>query len=306
MLNRSAILVTGAINTDLVATMNSAPGPGETITGTSFAIHGGGKGANQAVSAARSGGAVAMLGAVGADDFGKARISDLQGEGINISWIQHIATYPTGVALIFVEEKGENRIVFVPGATSRIEANFCLNALTDVHPSFLLATNELPFQSLRELFEHARRQGVQIVLNATPDPEVARDLLHLIDIVILNSGEALRINGRSGDLDPVQAIADLRCLGPTTVILTLGAAGAVGNDGDQIFAHRPAEVEVIDTTGAGDTFCGAFIAALANGDSITGASRYGVRASSLSVTRAGAQSSIPTQKQVENFFGTDR
>ncbi len=301
MSRRATILVAGAINTDLVATMVSAPAPGETVTGTSFAIHGGGKGANQAVSAARSGARVAMLGAVGADAFGSARLADLEREGIDISWIRERSNEPSGVALIFVEEHGENRIAYVPGATTSISVDDSAGAIAAVRPSFLLATNESPHESLRALVAKARQAGSTVVLNAAPDPERAADLLPDVDIAILNAGEAARILARSDELDPYEAIASLRALGPATVILTLGAAGVVGNERDRIFVQRPPLVEAVDTTGAGDTFCGAFTAELWRGSSITDAARHGVLASALSVTIRGAQAGIPTRQQVKSF-----
>jgi ribokinase len=300
---RPRILVAGSINTDLVATMAAAPGPGETVTGTSFAIHGGGKGANQAVSGARCGASGAMLGAIGTDDFGDARLADLRREGIDTRWIQRSTTDPSGVALIFVEERGENRIAYVPGATATVDTDHCLDALTDVRPSILLATNELPLQALGLLFGRARQQKIRTVLNATPDPETVQELLPLIDILIVNAGEASRVLAKGDSLDPVQVMADLGSLGPATVIITLGADGVIGNDGDRPFAHRPPVVTVVDTTGAGDTFCGSFVAALADGDSITEAALFGMRASALAVTKSGAQSSIPTRDEVVSFFG---
>lgn len=305
MSERSMILVAGAINTDLVATMTVAPQAGETITGTSFSVHAGGKGANQAVAATRAGASVAMLGAVGEDDFGAARLADLERDGIVTRWVQHSETDSSGVALIFVEQCGENRIAYVPGATAAIGAAHCLDALSDIRPAFLLATNELPVESLRALFGDAQRRGVRIILNATPDPLVAKDLLGLVDILILNAGETAQLLQRSGELDSMAAIADLHSRGPAAIILTLGAHGVIGHDGRQAFAHRPPSVEVVDTTGAGDTFCGAFAAELAAGASIVDAALYGVRASALSVTRPGAQASIPTREAVELFLGAD-
>lgn len=298
MSTRATILIAGAINTDLVATIASAPAPGETITGSSFAIYAGGKGANQAVAAARSGARVAMLGGVGEDDFGSARTLDLERERVITTWIGKSPTEASGVALIFVEDHGENRIAYVPGATTTIGPAHCLQALAAVRPSLLLATNELAHESLRPLLMAARQRGITVVLNAAPDPERAADLLPLVDIVILNAGETQRILAGREVFEPHVAIASLRSRGPGTVILTLGSAGVIGNDREVIFAHRPPSVPVVDTTGAGDTFCGAFAAELASGASITEAARYGVLASALSVTKAGAQAGIPTRDQV--------
>ncbi|CAA9548487.1 MAG: Ribokinase [uncultured Thermomicrobiales bacterium] len=299
------VLVAGAINTDLVATMSSAPGPGETITATTFAIHAGGKGANQAVAAARSGTKVTMVGAIGEDDFGTARLRDLEREGIETTWVRRSSTAASGVALILVEDHGENRIAYVPGATTTIGSDHCVRALQAVRPGIVLATNELPQKSLGALFAEARRLGATVILNATPDPERAVELLGLVDIVIVNAGEAARIlaagDDAGDDLEPHGAIEAVRAFGPGTVIITLGADGVVGNERDTAFAHPAPAVPVVDTTGAGDTFCGAFAASLGSESSISEAARYGVLASALSVTRAGAQAGIPTRQQVTMF-----
>lgn len=303
MERRLPILVAGAINTDLVATMSAAPAPGETITGTSFEIHGGGKAANQAVAAARYGASVAMIGSIGSDHFGKERLVDLRSEGIDIAWVRQRSDLRSGVALIFVDDLGENRIVYVPGATTTVDVTTCLEAIEAVGPSILLATNELPLVCLKALFSSARARGVHSILNAAPNPIDTRDLMPSVDVLVLNAGEAKQLLVTREDLDPPEAIERLRSLGPETVLLTLGARGVIGNDGDRLIAHRPPEVKARDTTGAGDTFCGVFAAVFAEGAGIAEAAFEAVRASALSVTKSGAQSSIPTRDEVDRAFG---
>ncbi len=293
-----AILVAGAINTDLVATMNRAPNAGETITGTSFATHGGGKGANQAVAAARSGALVYLLGAVGDDDFGRGRLSDLGGDGLHLEWVQTNPEVSSGVALIFVEDGGENRIAYVPGATSTVPTSQCIAAINAIQPAFLLATNELPHESLLALFETAKVQGAQVILNAAPDPELAHGLIEFVSVLIVNESEAAIFLGVERLGDPADSVAQLRDFGIGTVVLTVGKDGAFVGDHLGIGHHRPHAVDVVDTTGAGDTFCGAFVSELARGAAVDQATRYGVAASALSVTREGAQSSIPTRDEV--------
>jgi ribokinase len=294
----AVILVAGAINTDLVATMKQAPNAGETITGTGFAVHGGGKGANQAVAAARSQAKVHLLGAVGDDDFGRARLSDLGRDGLHLEWVQTNPEVASGVALIFVEDGGENRIAYVPGATLTVSVSQSVAAIKAIQPEFLLATNELPHESLLALFEIAKTQGARVVLNATPDPGTVRELIEFVSVLVVNEGEAAILLDVEDHGDPVGSVAKLRELGIDTVVLTVGKDGVFIGDDRGVGHHRPPAVEVVDTTGAGDTFCGAFVAELARGTTVDEAARFAVAASSLSVTREGAQSSIPTRDEV--------
>lgn len=293
-----SILVAGAINTDLVATVARAPLAGETVTGTSFAIYAGGKGANQAVAIARSGGDAYLVGAIGEDEFGRARLTGLIEDGVHTQSVMERTGQTSGVALILVEDGGENRIAYVPGATRTVSPSHLEAAFAGIQPSFVLATNELPHEALGTLFTLARSAGVTVVFNATPEPETAHDLIHNVSILIVNEGEAAVLLDDEAVAEAEAAAASLLELGPDTVILTVGANGACVGTSDGIAWHRPPSVEVVDTTGAGDTFCGAFASELARGASIDDAVRYGVLASALSVTRPGAQSSIPTREEI--------
>lgn len=294
-----SILVVGAVNTDLVATVNRAPGPGETVTGHAFAIHGGGKGANQAIAVARSGGTAFMAGAIGDDAFGEDRLSDLHSNGIDASWVLQRNGIASGVALIVVDDDGENRIAYVPGATLTIPPEHLDAAFAHIAPSFVLATNEAPHDSLRALFTAARQAGATVAFNATPDPESALDLIPLVSILIVNGGEAAALLNAERTIDPRAAVDALLQLGPWAVALTLGVQGVIIGTAEEVAAHRAPAVEVVDTTGAGDTFCGTFVAELVRGATLDDAARYAVLASALSVTKSGAQSSIPTREQVD-------
>jgi len=293
-----SILVAGAINTDLVATMKRAPQAGETVTGTSFATHGGGKAANQAVAVARSGERASLVGAVGNDDFGRDRLSDLTRDGIETEWVMVNGRDPSGVALILVEDGGENRIACVPGATLAVPPDHVEAAVAALRPTFVLATNELPHDTLIALFSAARRARIHVVFNATPDPEIARDLIENVSTLIVNEGEAAVLLGREATGNPRDAVTSLCKLGPETVVLTLGSQGVIVGSADGVAGYQPPKLTVVDTTGAGDTFCGAFTAELARGTRMNDAVRYAVRASALSVTRPGAQSSIPMRDEV--------
>jgi ribokinase len=254
----SSILVAGAINTDLVATMERAPEAGETITGHGFAIHGGGKGANQAVAAARSGASVTLVGAVGNDDFGRARLADLTRHNVVTRWVKTQDMAPSGVALILVEEGGENRIAYVPGATQTVPADHGRAAMLATRPAILLATNELPLSVLEAMFAEARRDGCQVILNATPEPATAESLLGDLSVLIVNAVEAGVLLGTNRRLEPEDAAPEVRAQHSIdVVIVTAGKQGAFVAGADGAVHHVAApRVDVVDTTGAGDTFCG--------------------------------------------------
>lgn len=295
------ILVAGTINTDLVARTRRAPEAGETITGLSFDIFGGGKGANQAVAAARAGGDVFMLSGVGDDDFGRQRRIDLEAESVSTMSVLTTDRAASGVALITVEESGQNRIAYVPGAGWEVRPEDAIAALDDVRPDLVLSTLELKLDTLTALFQTADQRGITLICNGTPEPSEGRDLIPLADVLIVNEQEAIELAGRrEGDWGSVASA--LAAIGPPIVILTLGAEGALvwANGSGQTFPTIP--VEVVDTTGAGDAFCGAFAAFFSEtGDPFSAASKA-VVAGSLAVTRAGAQPSIATLDEIEEAF----
>ncbi|MCC6792324.1 MAG: ribokinase [Thermomicrobiales bacterium] len=292
------MLVAGAINTDLVARVRRAPEAGETVTGSSFDIFGGGKGANQALAAARSGATTAMLGALGVDDFGRQRLTDLQADGIDVESVRMSGEAASGVALIVVDELGENRISYVPGATLTVSERDAVAAFERVRPGVILATIELPNVALAALFRAARSAGSRVIVNATPEPASGAALLPHADVLIVNETETRELLGQPTGSDWVGASSRLRELGPSWVIITLGADGAVANFDGRIVRATAPRVEVVDTTGAGDAFCGAFAARLALGADPDDALRAGIAAGTLAVTVAGAQRSMPRQADV--------
>ena len=298
-MEKRGVLVTGAINTDLVARVQRAPAAGETITGQSFQIFGGGKGANQALACARSGADTVMLGAVGNDDFGKQRLADLRADGVDVQSVVFSSTASSGVALIVVESSGENRIAYVPGATLTITPDDALAAFHRAQPGIVLSTIELPNTALDSLLRTARLSGSRVIVNATPEPATGRGLLPLADVLIVNESEALELLGSEDGGDWAGVANRLRELGPATVIVTLGRDGAVATIGGRIVRAPAPLVDVVDTTGAGDAFCGAFAAWLAEGANEEDAVRAGVAAGSLAVTVDGAQRSMPRRGDVE-------
>jgi ribokinase len=295
------ILVAGAINTDLVANVDRAPEAGETITGKSFSIHSGGKGANQAVAVARSGAEALMLGGVGCDDFGRARMTDLQMDGVDTSWIATLDNVSSGVALIVVESSGENRISYIPAATLVVSPDHCRQAVEAVQPAMVLSANELSPDCLKVLFTWAQDHGVHVVFNAAPFSQEAIGLLPHVDVLIVNQGEAAALQGMgAAGKTPAELAQGLRETGAKDIVITLGEDGAYAMHGDESFSEPAIEIDVVDTTGAGDTFCGAFAARLLEGASFRDAVRYANVAGGIATTRPGAQSSIPTLDEIQS------
>ncbi len=302
MNQRNRVLVAGAINTDLVAQMERAPEAGETVTGTAFSVHAGGKGGNQAVAVARSGVPVAILGAIGADDFGTGRLDDLRADRVETRWVTVKENESSGVAMIFVERGGENRIAYVPGATLLVTPEDAERAVSEAAPTAILSTNELPPETLAALFKAAVNRSVSVVLNATPDPGKARLLLTFVDILVVNEGEARALAGVPDGVGAESVIEALQRLGPNGIVVTLGGDGVIGSENGQRFRHRSPQVEAVDTTGAGDTFCGALMAKMMEGEDLSEAARYGVHAGALAVTKVGAQPSIPNADAIRTFM----
>jgi ribokinase len=290
MARSGTVLVVGSINADLVVTLDHLPEPGETVTGGRFARHGGGKGANQAVAAARAGARVRFVGAVGDDDLGAAAIEDLAREGVEVDAIARLDGEPTGVALIAVDRDGRNQIAVASGANARVGATLVSNALDAeglASADVVLLGFEVPDDAVLAGARAAAAAGARAVLNPAP----ARDLPDgLPDGVVLvpNRLEAATLTGETDAAGAARALA--RRTG-APVLVTVGADGALLADdrGDRIDALEAPEVEVIDTTGAGDALCGVLAAGLAAGLDLEDAARRAVDAASAAVRRAGAR-----------------
>ncbi len=290
----------GSSNTDLVSRAERLPLAGETVFGDAFAIYPGGKGANQAVAARRAGAAVSFVGAIGDDVFGRDRRDELAAAGIDLTHLSVIPGATSGVAQIVVDVAGENQIVVVPGANDLVQPEQAIAAVAggcDV----LSAVLEVSFAAIRAAFVAPRT--ALAILNAAPfDPRVI-EILGSVDVLVCNESEAAAILGRAvaaADVAGARAAAiDLLDFGPRAAIITLGPAGAVVADemGDRAFP-APA-VDVVDTTGAGDCFCGVLAAWLAEGASLDDAVSAGVAAGSLAVTVPGAQPSMPARAAIE-------
>lgn len=302
------VVVLGSINTDLVVRAPRFPRPGETMHGSDFAIIGGGKGANQATAAARLGAPVQFIGAVGADDFGARRIEEMRSAGVDVAAIARLRDVPTGVALITVNAHGENTIIIAAGANWKVMPEDIPGTMLAMAAGGVLVSQlELPLETTAAGLARAREAGLTTILNAAPYAPEARHLLQHVDILVANEVEA-------GDLaewasavteeNAADAAARLRARGPHTVVVTLGAAGAVVVANEQI-RHIPAPpVTVVDTTGAGDCFTGAFAAALVADMDLAEAARRAVAAASYSTTIFGATTGMPTAEELDAFLRT--
>lgn len=301
------ITVLGSINMDLVFAAPRMPALGETVTGSAFRQVSGGKGANQAVAAARQGGEVAFVGMVGADVFGSAALRNLTADGIDCGAIG-IADLPTGVAGILVDGAGANSIVVVAGANEALTVERVEAAADRIAASkWLICQLESPVASVVKAFEIARAAGVRIVFNPAPAPAALPDsLIAGVDVLVVNETEAGQLSRVAvNDADTAaEAAAMLRSRGAATVLVTMGEKGVLVADGPVARLLPALRVKAVDTTAAGDTFVGALTVSLGRGAAIDVAVGEAQAAAAVSVTRMGAQSSIPTREEVRRFrFG---
>ncbi|WNC08447.1 ribokinase [Pseudomonas coleopterorum] len=300
------VLIIGSLNMDLVAQAERLPRAGETLLGQSFATVPGGKGANQAVAAARLGGQVAMIGCVGADAYGHALRQALADEGIDCQGVRVAEDVATGIAMIVVDASSQNAIVIVAGGNGQLES-------TDIErfDSLLQAADvvvcqlEIPYPVVAFVLQRAHEAGKTVILNPAPvTGPLPSQWLGWIDYLIPNETEVQAMTGLAVNsvAEAEQAASLLREAGAGKIIVTLGERGVLFADGVQS-RHSPGrKVQAVDTTAAGDTFVGGFAAALARGLDESQAIAFGQAAAALSVTRAGAQPSIPTLAQVEQVL----
>jgi ribokinase len=282
------IAVVGSINLDLVVAVDRHPGPGETVVGGDCRQLPGGKGANQAVAAARLGATVAMVGRVGADAQGAWLREGLWTEGVGVEHVREDRQAPTGVAMIAVDARGENTIVVSPGANARVDARDVAAASEVVSGAdVVLVQHEVPQEAVAAAIATA---GGTVVLNPAP----ARGLAAPVDVLVPNRGELETLAGGRGD--PVTLARSITAAG--AVVVTLGAEGAVVVEGDRAERVRAPHIEAVDTTGAGDAFCGALAEAMAGGATVVEAARWAVRVAAVSVTRPGAQGGLPRREDV--------
>ncbi|QOJ16999.1 MAG: ribokinase [Phycisphaeraceae bacterium] len=298
------IAVLGSINMDLVIRAPRLPKPGETLLGAALASHPGGKGANQAVAAARLGATVSLIGCVGSDAHGRTLLDALAREGVDITHVREVTDHPTGAALITVDAQGENTIVVAPGANGQV-SGADLDAAAEIIASadILVTQLEIPFTIVQQAIDLAHHCGRQVLLNAAPAQPLSEAFLQTVDLLVVNEQEARLIGGCS-ESDPSERLAGLlRERGRGPVVVTRGAKGVVSCNRVGCVLHQDAfAVKAVDSTAAGDAFCGALAVAVAEkrlGEELQDAIRFANAAGALSVTRVGAQASLPTRAEVE-------
>ena len=303
------ILVVGSSNTDMIIKMERIPRPGETIIGGEFTSAAGGKGANQAVGAARAGGAVTLVARIGQDMFGDKAVAGFIADGINVDYIVCDRTSPSGVALIFVGQNGENSIAVASGANAKLtpaDVQKAKGAFRGV--SVLLLQLETPLDTVQAAAELAAAADARVILNPAPARPLPDKLLRRLYLLTPNESEAELLTGVAVDnVDGAAKAADaLLARGVQNVIITMGARGAwVAGEG--IRQVIPAfKVKAVDTTAAGDVFNGALALALAEGKPLLEAARFASAAAAISVTRMGAQTSAPTRKEIERLLATGK
>ncbi len=294
----NGVIVAGSINMDLVATADAIPGPGETLIGASFSRFPGGKGANQAVAAARLGAPTTMLGCVGKDTFAQDLKAHLLENGVAVQLAE--ADAPTGTAMIVVDRVGENAIVVVPGANARLDSA-ALGAVPVRAGDVLVGQLEVPVPTVAAFFERGRAANAIAILNAAPASAAAIPLLSLADILVVNETELAFFSGlpTSTRREVIDAARISRRFPEQTVIVTRGKQGCIAVERDRLMEHPGHDVPTVDTTGAGDCFVGALAARLCAGATLGQGIAYANQAASICVQRPGAGPSTPTAAELQ-------
>lgn len=293
------IVVFGSINLDLVTPVARLPGPGETVLGPTYAVHPGGKGANQALAARRAGADVMMVGAVGQDSFAAQALALLVEGGVDLSRVQHVAA-PTGAAFITVDARGANQIVVASGANALASVT-ALDGFAFSDSDILLLQSEVPEAQSLAVARLARAAGARVLLNLAPSSPLDPALLALLDMLVVNEHEARDLAQALGwsESDPDAIAARIDAEHGVACIATLGAQGAVGWSGGVRRAVLAPALQVVDTTAAGDAFLGALAAAMVAGFGFMAALQRAAVAGSLACTKAGAQPSLPDKAQID-------
>jgi len=303
-MNSPSIVVVGSSNTDMVIKASHLPQPGETILGGTFFMSAGGKGANQAVAAARLGGSVLFIAKTGYDIFGKQSIELFEKEGIDVSGVQRDHYQPSGVALITVDEKGENCIVVAPGANATLTREDIDEVKEKIeNAALLLVQLETPLGTVEYVASMAASKKIKFILNPAPAAKLSDELLSKISIITPNQKETEMLTGIkvTDQASAKRATELLHKKGIDTVIITMGAMGAFVSHESKYSMIPGHKVNVVDTTAAGDVFNGALVVALSEGKMMDDAVAFACKAAAISVTRLGAQASAPDRKEVESF-----
>ena len=304
-MSATKIVVVGSSNIDMVIKTDRIPQGGETVLGGEFVMVPGGKGANQAVCAAKLGADVKLVARVGDDVFGEKSLENFRSVGIDTQFVTRDKAHPSGVALIGVDAKGENAIIVAPGANAALtpaDVDRAKDAIADA--DVVVLQLEIPAETVNHTIELANELGVRIVLNPAPLRHIPTQVLGKVDVVVPNQHEAAGLLGRVGEgaeLDAESAARELRALGVKAVVITLGSEGAYVADDNVSQFIEPMKVKAVDTTAAGDAFTASLACGLSEGFDIVEAARFAARVAAISVTRMGAQPSMPTRNEVESF-----
>ena len=303
-MSESKILVIGSSNTDMVICTGHLPLPGETVIGGTFFMNPGGKGANQAVTVARLGGRVSFICKTGSDIFGHQANQLFNEEGIDTSYVFSDTKNPSGVALITVDTDAENCIVVAPGANAHLTPNDLKRSAEAVEAAdIILLQLEIPMQTVEAAAAMADRLGKKVVLNPAPASKLSAGLLETLYAITPNETEAEAISGIriTDEHTAEEAARKIASMGVCNVIITLGAKGALVFDGEHCEVVPAYKIQAVDTTAAGDVFNGALVVALSEGRTLPEAVRFACKASAISVTRSGAQNSVPYRTEVDVF-----
>lgn len=299
------VVVVGSINMDLVTTLKKVPVGGETIFGNSFSQIPGGKGANQAVALGKLSGDVTMLGMVGNDSFGNDLIKSLKEANVKTDAIEKIDV-PSGIANILVEENGQNRIIVVAGANSKVDRDYIDRHMDIIKEADVIVTQlEIPIDTVSYVLELAKKFNKTTILNPAPAAELGDEIIKNTDILIPNETELALITNINTDTTKgiEEAGKKLFEKGVKSLIVTLGSKGSMCMNKEKTEFFKAYKVKAIDTTAAGDSFIGGFVTKLENKDNMGEAIEFGTKVSAIAVTRKGAQTSIPTIDEVEHFEG---
>ncbi len=308
-MSTARIVVVGSSNIDMVVKTRRIPSGGETVLGDDFVMVPGGKGANQAVCAAKLGADVKLVARIGADVFGEASLANFRNVGVDTQFVITDPDCPSGVALITVDEHGENAIVVAPGANSALstaDIDRAGQAIADADAVVLQL--EIPAETVAHTIDVARKAGTRVVLNPAPIRPFSVDLLKHVDVLIPNQHEAADLLGMPGEgasLKPESAAQRLRDMGASAVIITLGSRGAFLLSDEAEGYVEPVKVKAVDTTAAGDAFTASLAVAVAEGSTLMDAARFAARVAAIAVTRMGAQPSMPERREVESFVSGD-
>jgi ribokinase len=299
------IVVVGSSNTDMIVKLSHLPRPGETVINGSFAMAAGGKGANQAVAAARAGGDVTLLTKVGNDLFGSHALEAFRSDGINVEHVGIDASRPSGVALIFVDEQGENSIGGASGANGEFHPSDLSQALDIITSAdILLVQLEIPIATVEAAIRCAAQAGVQVILNPAPARKLDTDVLQYVSVLTPNQAEAEMLSDTTivGDESLETATKVLLSKGVGAVAITLGARGALLADHEMFEIIPSFSVQSVDTTAAGDVFNGALAVSIGEGSDLREAVRFANAAAALSVQKLGAQPSAPRRTEILDFL----